>query len=183
MENVKRITIAFIILLITVSPLINCCCYSYADDDPPTNDNQQWTNVTSRSETVAAFKAYCKARNYKRTHVPSDVQSIVDYDYIDIVNACKTLNINIDSLNAGIWYGYNNNGLLRFWFNALALDKLNDIYAHLLTQEGLSNGDGTSALYRGEYLRDDNGNGVYCFHVTKQSGSVQTNNFLLYNML
>ena len=159
MELTKKSIIVLICFFICINPLINTDIFSYAD-----NSGGGWTPISSEAELVAAFKAYCKTRNYEQVHEPSVYKQIVAWDYSNLEKLANFANVDLTSLNAHIWYAYNNNNLLKWYMDKTGCSLLNTLYSALLGSYNLSENQ-TKRIYSGKWFEDDDGNGCYVFEL------------------
>lgn len=164
MKYIKQLNIIIICLFLAFSPLVALGSFSYAENTPPVGGGGggEWDPINSEEELVASFKAYCRSRNFDISHEPNTVKAIVKYDYEQIQKIATILNVDLTSLNAHIWYCYDNNGLLKFFFDNTALSVLSGIYAEIINENNISD-NSQKNLYSGEYFQDSDSNSEGCF--------------------
>ena len=176
MENTKRTIILLLCVIFAFSPLITIGSFSYADNNPPAGGGtaSSWVPVEDNEALVASFKAYCKSRNLDISHVPNTVKAIVAWDYHQLELYAGLANIDLVSLQAHIWYAYDNNDKVKFFIDKTGVVAFANLYGAIIQQEGLTE-DSTKTLYSGKWFQDDNGNGAYCYIVPTDSGAYFVN--------
>lgn len=160
----KKVFIITVSLFIAFCPYLTLCNFSYAEDTP-TSGGGAWTNPTTHEEVVAAFKAYCKSRNFQILHSNKALQAIIAWDYDQFEKNCALLNIDPEGLNAEIWYSYTKSPkYLKWFFNKTAMAKFNQIYGSILAEYNMQyDVPEEKRIYSGKYYVTDTGIGVYTF--------------------
>lgn len=162
MENTKRTIILLLCVIFALSPLMNLGSFSYADNPP--SGGGAWDPVTDEKTMVAAFKAYCERQNFDISHVPNTVKAIVKWDYNELQKWAALANVDLETINAQIWYGYDSTGKLKFFYENGALVQLSRLYATILQDERLvADYNTTKNVYSGVWFEDLDGNGCFVY--------------------
>lgn len=164
MENTKRTIILLLCLIFAFSPLVTLGTFSYAENTPSAGGGggYDWVPVSDNDGLVASFKAYCRSRNLDISHVPNTVKSIVTWDYHQLELYAGLNNIDLTGLQAHIWYAYDNNNFIKFFFDQTGCSILSRLYGAIVSAKGLTD-NSQKTLYKGDWFEDDDGNGAFCY--------------------
>lgn len=179
MEQKYKITAIIISLFIAFCPLLTNGFISYADNVPG-GSGGAWDPIETHEDIVAAFKAYCQTTGLNTEHVPNTINAIVKWDYSQLQKYAALANVDLEGLNAHIWYQIKQNKPLKFYFDSTGITTCQKIYAQIVSDNNLT--ANTSKTISTKYFEDSDGNSCYCF-VRKNliNQYYQTRNFSDYN--
>lgn len=181
MEQIKRKIILLLCCFCLTLSFMGSVGFVYADDaeTPPGSGGGAWIPCNSRDNFVASWKAYCMRRNTYNTSTPTLSKALVNWDYDQTMAICNALGIDIDALQAGLWYRVQNNGTLAFFYNSSAIAKLNQMYSKYVNDYALTPNTENKQVYSGEVFEDDDGNQCLVFFVSSFSSQSRNNNAIL----
>lgn len=173
MKQIKRTIILLLCCFCITLSFLGSVSFVYADDaeTPPINGGGAWLPCNSRDNFVASWKAYCMRRNTYNTNTPTFSSALINWDYDMTMDLCKALNIDMEALQAGLWYRVQNDGTLAFFYNSSAIAKLNQMYSKYVNDYAITPNTVNKQIYSGELFEDDDGNQClvfFCSYLTTQ---------------
>lgn len=158
---IAKFSIIIILTLSFVNSYSKTSSLVYAD-----TTTDQWTSVTTNEELAQAFQYYCKSRNLFIDG--SVLGSATKFTTQTFDNICNTLGINMSALQADIKKSTDKNGGLQFLFNQSGVSAYNRIFAELLQNHDLQEGDNVEndIVYSGDLVKDADGNTALAYYVT-----------------
>ena len=153
MKILKHVSLIIIFVITITSGVFS---YVRVNDVPSSKvwADDGWSSVSSNSELVQAFQAYCKSRNLAIEG--SSVDAITSFTTSTFNNICNKLGIDSSALQAQIKKRSDGNLGLRWLFTVTGTATFNRIFAELLQNNNLSVGDNNinDNVYSGDIFYD-----------------------------
>lgn len=173
----KRFLISLFIVLIMATSFIGGYSKTfninvYAANEAPLG----YTQTTTRKQLTDAFLAYCKTRDSELTS--SVLGGASTFAYSVIQRASQTLGINIDDIQASLYYYNSSNTGLRWFMTSVGVSAFNDIFAYLIQEKGLQVGDEdvNEIFYSGKQFTDADGTSCLIYILpTNKNGNTDSN--------
>ena len=164
---IKKSTILLTCILLIIFPLLCNISFSYAEEE---ENNNSWTYIESQFDeadkkyTVAAIKAYLYLRGYTMDFTYNAQKAIVQWSYNKFDQIAKEAGVSggLSAMNNKFAYAYDNNGVLKFYYDNTCLYTLNLIYQAILEYYDIDE-NGSKTIYSGKVYIDSDGNTTYLY--------------------
>lgn len=132
----KRLLSILFITLILISSFFSCYQIDYI---AYASSPEGYTQASSESDLVSAFRAYCKSRNLAIEGSVAD--AVTKFTTQTFNNICNTLGYDPTTLQAELYYKTSGNTGLQWYFTSTGIAAYNRIFAEFLQNNNLQVGD------------------------------------------
>ena len=167
----RKLASSFLIITICilsfVMPFLKASQISYA-----AGDVSSWYQVTTTEQAAEAFRYYCKSRDL--TIEGSALDAATSFTSQTYRNLCNAVGLNMDAIQADLKYTTDQNGNLKFLFNATGITAMNRLFSQFLQDHELAVGDSVNdTVYNGDY-GENNGYGFLIYYLPSNTVSSRT---------